>query len=80
MRFTQHPSNNAVLGAPPGMPHEQCSALPVTRVQYQDGSPGIMSYWRPDAAELAALASGAVIRLSVLGGVMPPVLLEVEKA
>ena len=80
MRFTQHPTNNAVLGAPPGMSHEQCSALPVTWVKYEDGTPGILSYWRPNAAELADLASGAVVRLCVLGGSMPPVMLGVVPA
>ena len=80
MRFVQHPSNNAVLGAPPGMSHEQCSALPITRVLYSDGTAGVWSYWRPTEEERTQLANGGLVRLCVLGGGMPPVSLEVVES
>lgn len=78
MRRAQHPSNNAVLGAPPGMSHEQCTPLPITRVQYACGTPGVWSYWQPTAAERDAIAAGAAVRLGVLGVTHPPVHLGVD--
>lgn len=76
MRFVQHPTNNAVLGAPPGMDSTQCHALPITRVRYEDGMHGVWSYWKPSAEELGVLAAGGFVRLGVLGSTMPPVMLE----
>ena len=78
MNRTQHPSNNAVLIAPEGMSIEECSALPVTRIQYADGSYTVASYWTPTSEELALIASGKSIRLIVLGSVLPPVILGVD--
>lgn len=74
----QHPTNNAVLGAPPGMPIDECSALPITRIQYSDGTPAVASYWRPTPAELALLAEGAAVRLTILGTTHPPLMLGVD--
>lgn len=51
MERSQHPTNNAVLGAPPGMSIESCGALPITRVVFQDGDQACVSFWRPSAAE-----------------------------
>jgi len=45
MNRTQHPSNNDVIGAPPGMSNDECFALPITRLQYSDGAPAVASYW-----------------------------------
>jgi hypothetical protein len=74
----QHPSNNTVLGAPPGMSHEQCEALPVTRLQYADGTPAVASYWKPSPAELDMLLAGNPVRLICLGRTQPPVILGVD--
>ncbi|WP_176048167.1 hypothetical protein [Burkholderia sp. BCC1644] len=76
----QHPSNNAVLGAPQGWDHGElpCSALPITRVEFVEGVDAVASYWRPTSAELAALAAGAPVILYVIGRTMPPVALAVE--
>lgn len=71
----QHPTNNAVLGAPAGMPIDECNALPITRIQYSDGTPAVASYWRPTAAELALLSQGHPVRLVVLGRTHPPLML-----
>lgn len=78
MRKTQHPTNNAVLGAPAvwdqgGLP---CGALPITRTEV-DGVPAVVSYWTPSAQELAALNAGKPVALWVVGQAMPPVALEV---
>jgi hypothetical protein len=79
MNRVQHPSNNAVLGAPSGWDQKElpCSALPITRTECE-GLPVVVSFWRPTADELAALNAGQVIALAVIGSTMPPVSLSVE--
>lgn len=79
MKKHQHPSNNAVLGAPPGWDQQgvPCDALPVTRGTL-DGIPAIVSYWLPSPEELAALNRGYAVALHVLGVAHPPVALSVE--
>lgn len=78
MNRTQHRSNNAVLGAPPGVPIEECNALPITRIVYSDGTPAVVSYWTPTPAEMALIAQGAPVRLAVLGTTHPPLMLGVD--
>lgn len=73
MNPTQHPSNNDVLRAPPGVSIEQCRPLAITRVAYEDGTPAVWSFWRPSEAEKAAIAAGATVRLSAIGQTHPPV-------
>lgn len=79
MQKIQHRSNNGVLGAPAGWDQGElpCNALPITRPHVGD-LPAVVSYWRPDADELAALNAGGAIRLWVVGATMPPVMLDVE--
>lgn len=79
MNKIQHPSNNAVLGAPAGWNQSDlpCGALPITRTEC-DGIPAVVSFWRPTAEELAALNAGASIALWVIGNTMPPVSLSVD--
>lgn len=81
MQRTQHPSNNAVLGAPAGWDQRElpCDALPVTRV-VADGVPHVVSFWRPSPDELAALAAGALVELWTVGHTTPPVALAVGSA
>lgn len=75
---TQHPSNNAVLGAPQGWDQNNlpCNALPITRMEC-DGVPAVVSFWRPTGEELRALNEGQLIALWVVGQTMPPVALNV---
>jgi hypothetical protein len=79
MNRTQHPSNNAVLGAPAGWNQGElpCGALPITRTECE-GMPAVVSYWHPTTEELAALNAGAAVALWVIGRTMPPVSLTVE--
>ena len=79
MRPTQHSTNNRVLGAPAGWDQEElpCDALPITDAD-MNGFPCVVSYWRPDAADLAALNAGATVALSICGRTMPPACLYVE--
>lgn len=79
MNKVQHPSNNGVLGAPAGWNQAgfPCGALPITRTECE-GQPAIVSYWEPNAEELAALNAGSPIALWVIGQTMPPVALSVD--
>lgn len=79
MRFTQHPSNNRVLGAPQGWDQGavSCNALPVTMHQEQTGIRQV-SYWQPSEAEKKAIAEGALVELSVFSAAHPPVWIGVE--
>ena len=79
MNRYQHPSNNDVLGAPPGVPADECGALPITRVIFADaGQHAVASYWMPTAAELALLNAGKAVRLSVVGRTHPPLYVGVD--
>lgn len=78
MNRAQHPSNNSVLGAPHGMSIEQCNALPITRVQHADGTPAVVSFWRPTPEQLRLLAEGRLVRLCALGMTHAPVMLGVD--
>lgn len=80
MNHINHPSTNALLGAPldwDAEAHPPCQPLPVT-VHDVEGVPVVTSYWKPTAQELKALAEGGSVVLHVAGGGMPPVALEVE--
>jgi hypothetical protein len=74
-----HPTNNAVLGAPKDWDQAElpCAALPITRIQVE-GMDAVVSYWKPSENELAMLAAGGSIALTVLGVTMPPVMLAVD--
>jgi hypothetical protein len=78
MRFIQHTSNNGVLGAPPGWDQKElpCGALPITRTEI-DGHAVMVSFWKPDADELAALQAGKAVALLVYGNVHPVVAISV---
>ena len=74
MRFTQHPSNNFVLGAPAGWDQKAlpCGALPITRTEVE-GHAVMVSFWRPEPEELAALVNGGAIALFIHGTSHPVV-------
>ncbi|MGT2429250.1 hypothetical protein ACU4HD_11980 [Cupriavidus basilensis] len=78
MNPIQHPSNNAVLSAPAGWDQSELpvSALAITRTAVE-GTPAVVSFWKPTAEELALLNAGGCVGLCVLGQSMPPVSLEV---
>jgi len=79
MRYIQHPSNNFVLGAPKGWDQKElpCGALPVTSLDVE-GKPAMVSFWRPDAEELAALNAGGTVALWVYGTTHPVVAVGVD--
>lgn len=79
MWFTQHPSNNRVLGAPVGWKQQEtpCHALPVTAID-DDGRTVMCSFWRPTKDEVAAIQNGALVQLWIHSAAHPPVSLTVE--
>ena len=79
MNKTQHPTNNAVLAAPNGATIEECGALPITRVQFSDGSHACVSFWVPSREELRLLCAGYAVRLCVAGTTHPPLSLGVDQ-
>jgi hypothetical protein len=74
----QHPPNNDVLGAPPGVPIDECNAVLITPIQYSDGTPSVANYWRPTPAKLQLLNQGRSVRLTVLGRNHPPLMRGVD--
>lgn len=78
MRPTQHPSNNAVLRAPPGANIQECTPLAITRVTYGNGQECVESYWRLSEAERKAIAEGALVRFNCWGRTHPPVWIGVD--
>lgn len=79
MRYIQHPSNNHVLGAPQGWDQKElpCGALPVT-ITTEEGRPVMVSFWKPDAEELAVLNAGGSVSLWVHGVGHPVVAMGVQ--
>lgn len=75
----QHPSNNAVLGAPACWDQKTlpCNALPITRADW-NGVLAVVSFWKPTPAEIEAIKAGQSVMLWVAGSTMPPVALMVE--
>ncbi|UUZ68052.1 hypothetical protein LP416_27695 [Polaromonas sp. P2-4] len=62
-----------MLGAPKGWEQGElpCHALPITDA-IQGGVPTVISFWKPDAEELALLNAGGLVALSIVGRTMPP--------
>lgn len=52
---------------------DDCFDLPATK-----GDGFFATYWAPDAEELAMIAAGMPIKLTIIGGGHPPVRLEVD--
>ncbi len=79
MNRAQHPSNNAVLGAPAGWDQSSllCDALPITRTEI-DGVSVVVAFWRPSKDEIAALCAGGLVGVWVVGNTVPPMSVTVE--
>ena len=75
MNFVTHPSNNMLMKAPEGA--SNVSDLPVTVAQLPSGERAMISFWQPDAEELAALNAGSPVMLHVLSQHHPVVMLAV---
>lgn len=75
MRYTQHTSNNRVLGAGN---NPNCGALPITDTELND-VPAVASFWLPDADELKLLNEGKPVVLFICGHTHAPVYVGVAK-
>ncbi|MGQ3001265.1 MAG: hypothetical protein ACT6UH_00525 [Hydrogenophaga sp.] len=74
-----HASNNDVLQPPRGTTHDQVQPLPITRVRFSDNTPAVWSYWQPSDDERWAIATGAAVRLSIVGHTHPPLHIGVDE-
>ncbi|WP_138469511.1 hypothetical protein [Poseidonocella sp. HB161398] len=72
-----HPLSNATRVLATAQPEYQ--PLQIHDHPLGDGDNLMVSLWQPSAEERAAIAAGAPVRLSILGTVHPPVLIEVEE-
>jgi len=52
--------------------------LSVADIQLDTGQDAMVTLWEPTPNELAALASGGKVRLTIIGSAHPPVLVEVQ--
>lgn len=64
MEPVQHPLCTATIGAPSDMQDGSCNSLPVAYTKDEYGTWAI-SFWKPEADELAALLHGAHVALHV---------------
>lgn len=72
METIKHPHCNSQIGPPPGVSDQDCGTLHVKRwVDPHFGARVITSYWRPSAAELAALNAGGSIAINLYTAVQP---------
>lgn len=69
---TSFDESDSVLGKPPGMTHEECSALSILRLQTQEGFPLVVSCWKLTAEELAEINKTGRVWLGIYGHTMPP--------
>lgn len=69
---------NKTYTKPKGWEDEQCGDLHVCQTQYADGTPLIVSYWKPSYEDLQALNNGGGIYLMITTNVQPPVCLQTE--
>lgn len=72
MNMIQHSMCNDVLGAPPGVPIEECRALPIMRFLGTEGigvegAPYMASFWKPTPEELKLIAEGYPVVLMIQG-------------
>lgn len=79
MKAVEHITNNRIIGAPVDWDHSRaaCPGLPVTDRE-MFGLPVMVSFWKPTEEEIEALKAGAMIALTVVGAVHPPVGMHIE--
>ncbi len=79
MEFIKHPSCNHHFGPPPGVADKDCGTLHVKR--WVDPGLGMVltSFWRPNAADLAALNAGGSIAVNLYSASQPMMSTQVYK-
>lgn len=80
MDILEFQGQTRVLGAPAGWDQSavECIGLPIMDHELS-GVPCMSSFWRPTAEELAQLADGGHIKLTVIGRAHPAVCVEVGR-
>lgn len=78
MNIFQHRACNDVLAPPRG--DGDCRPLPILRMQDTDGSPVVISFWKPTPEELQLLQAGAVVGLHIWGSTHAPLYVGVTEA
>lgn len=73
----KHATTNATLNPAPGT-EDTVIPLPITRHSYSDGTPCVVSFWRPSEAELAALNAGKPVQLTCQGETHVPLWVGVD--
>jgi hypothetical protein len=73
MIATAFDEETGVLDAPPGMSPEECSMLSVYQGQYPDGTPIVISCWKPTAEEWEEMRQTGRVWVIVCGRTMPPI-------
>lgn len=80
MNPINHPNCHRDLAKPPSWDnakHGECVTLPIEVVEI-DNLQFMVSYWRPTPDEIAAITSGAAVKLGIQGRTHPVVMLGVE--
>lgn len=80
MQPIDRPDATRRLGAPSNWNGEKdgsCGVLAITDVTYESGANAMESLWLPDPEELAALAAGQPVILTIVGNFHPVVSLGV---
>ena len=73
MKAVEFEGQNLMLNPPSSMERGACGALPVMRIDDR-----IISVWRPEPEDIAAINSGAHVLLHIWGKGHPPVALTVQ--
>lgn len=70
MTPTTHHTNNITFSPPEGMTEEECSTIRGTIIE-EDGQQMLVTFWKPDAEELAWLNAGQAVALTFYAGRCP---------
>lgn len=79
MTPTAFDEENAVLDPPVDMTLDECSVLSVYKGNMQDGTPVVISCWKPTKEEWEEIQKTGRVWLIVYGNGMPPVALTGNK-
>lgn len=83
MNQFHHSMCNDVLGAPAGVPIEECRPLYIMRDVGDGktfgvkGAPYVISFWKPEPEELELLKQGRPVMLCIQGRTHPPLMVTV---
>ena len=73
MIATAFDEENMVLNAPDGMTADECHPLSVWRGLIENGTPCVISCWKPTVQELEEINRTGRVWLMVMGQTMPPI-------